>query len=150
MNPVNEREIRVSRWLNAPIDLVWEVWINPDHIKSWWGPLKFTTTISKMDVIPGGEWNLTLHSPDGMDYKNKSIFKEIIKHKLIVFDHISGPKFLATIKFNEENNKTHIDWHMLFESKEELDQIIKVFKADEGLKQNIDKLSEYLYTLTNS
>jgi len=140
-----DRELRISRLLNAPIDLVWEVWINPDHIKNWWGPNGFTNTIHDMDLKAEGEWNLTMHGPDGTDYKNKSIFKEIIPYKKIVYQHLS-PKFLTTVEFESRNEQTFMQWHMLFETKEEFIQVVKTFKADEGLKQNIDKLNMYLET----
>lgn len=143
-NSTANREIRLSRLLNAPIQLVWEVWTDPDHIKKWWGPNGFTNTITKMDIRPEGEWDLVMHGPDGTDYKNKSIFKEVVKHKKLVYEHVSTPKFIATIQFSETNGKTQLDWHMLFESEELFIQVVKAFKADEGLKQNGDKLSQYL------
>src|SRR5437762_5468671 len=62
-----DREINISRLLHAPIELVWEVWTNPEHIKNWWGPNGFTNTITKMEVEPGGEWDLVMHGPDGTD-----------------------------------------------------------------------------------
>jgi PhnB protein len=141
-----DREIRLSRQVNAPIELVWEVWTDPEHIKEWWGPNGFTNTISKMDVKENGEWDLVMHGPDGTDYKNKSIFKKIIKHKKIVYEHVSAPKFLATISFEARGEQTFIDWHMLFESKEQFIQVVKTFKADEGLRQNMEKLNHYLST----
>jgi len=141
----SDREIRISRLLDAPVELVWEVWTNPEHIKNWWGPNGFTNTITKMDLKPGGEWNLVMHGPDGTDFKNKSVFKEIVALEKIVFEHI-GPNFLATIEFKGNGNKTQLDWHMLFETKEEFIQVVKTFKADEGLKQNVEKLNNYLET----
>src|ERR1022692_1953015 len=93
-----DREISISRLFNAPVELVWEVWTNPDHIKNWWGPNGFTNTIHLMDLKKGGAWNLTMHGPDGADYKNESVFQEIIPLKKIVFQHKS-PNFTATIDF---------------------------------------------------
>jgi PhnB protein len=148
-SPTADRELIITRVLNAPIELVWEVWTNADHIKNWWGPNGFSNTISKMELKPGGEWNLVMHGPDGKDYKNKSVFKKIMKHKKIVYEHISGPKFTATIEFKSEKNKTHLKWHMLFETKEEFIQTVKTFKADEGLKQNISKLEAYISAQIN-
>lgn len=139
-----DREIVISRLLNAPVELVWKVWTQPEHIKNWWGPDGFSNTISKMDIKPGGEWDLVMHGPDGTDYKNKSVFKEIIKHKKIVYEHVSGPKFLATIEFEKQEDKTFLKWHLLFESKEEFIRTVKTFRADEGLKQNVVKLEAYL------
>ena len=146
-NNTADRELIVTRLLNAPIKLVWKVWTDPKHIAQWWGPTGFTNTISKMDVKPGGEWDLVMHGPDGTDYKNKSIFKEIVVHKKIVYDHVSGPKFVATINFEERGEQTFITWHMLFETAEEFIQVVKTFKADEGLKQNLVKLEAYLLTV---
>jgi uncharacterized protein YndB with AHSA1/START domain len=144
-----DREIVISRKLNAPVELVWEVWTKPEHIANWWGPDGFTNTITTMDVIPGGEWNLMMHGPDGTDYKNKSIFKEIVLYKKIVYEHISYPLFVATIDFEEQGEQTIINWRMLFESAEDLIKVVKTFKADEGLKQNINKLNLYLIGLSD-
>jgi uncharacterized protein YndB with AHSA1/START domain len=138
-----DREISISRLLNAPVALVWEVWTDPEHIKNWWGPNGFTNTITKMDVMPGGKWNLTMHGPDGTDYKNESTFKEVVVNKKIVFEHVH-PNFVATIEFEDRGAQTLISWHMLFETAELFIQVVKTFKADEGLKQNMEKLEVYL------
>jgi uncharacterized protein YndB with AHSA1/START domain len=143
-NTTADRELTITRLLNAPKELVWEVFTNPDHIKNWWGPNGFTNTISTMEVKAGGEWHLIMHGPDGTDYKNKSVFTEVVKYKKIAYQHVSAPKFLATITFEEQGNKTFITWHMLFESTEQFIQVVKTFKADEGLKQNVNKLEVYL------
>jgi len=143
-----DRELFITRLLHAPRELVWEVWTNPEHIKNWWGPDGFTNTIDKMEVKPGGIWEFVMHGPDGVDYKNKSIFKEIVKPERIVFEHVSGPKFLVTVNFITEGENTRIEWHMLFESKEQFEQVVKIFKADEGLKQNIAKLEKYLANIS--
>ncbi|MEP7142248.1 MAG: SRPBCC domain-containing protein [Ferruginibacter sp.] len=89
------------------------------------------------------------HGPDGTEYRNKSVFKEVVMHKKLVYDHISAPKFLATVEFVTRGDKTHIDWHMLFETKEQFLQVVKTFKAGEGLKQNIEKLNKYLQAQLN-
>ena len=57
-----------------------------------------------------------MHGPDGTDYKNISVFVEIVKPERIVFDHISGPKFRATVTFAEKAEKTEVVWRMLFET----------------------------------
>lgn len=145
----SDREIRISRLLNAPRELVWEVFTNPEHIKNWWGPTGFTSTIETMDVTPGGIWKFMMHGPDGKNYPNKSIYREIIKPERIVFDHVA-PNFTTTIELKEEGNQTLLSWHMLFESKELFEQVVKTFKADEGLKQNVEKLIAYLVPLTDA
>jgi uncharacterized protein YndB with AHSA1/START domain len=144
-----DRELIITRTLNAPRELVWEVFTNPEHIKNWWGPNGFTNTINIMEVKPGGVWDLVMHGPDGTNYKNKSIFKEVVKPLRIVYEHVSAPKFTATITFEADGNKTFLTWWMLFETAAEFHQVVKVFKADEGLKQNIERLEAYLQKCKN-
>jgi len=142
-NDVAERELRIERMLNAPIELVWEVWTDPEHIKNWWGPDGFTNTIHKMDVEEGGEWLLTMHGPDGRNYPNKSIFKEVILHKRIVYQHFN-PNFITTIEFEPQEDKTFMKWQMLFDTRELYETVVKTFGADKGLRENIVKLENYL------
>src|SRR5436853_1097296 len=90
-----DRELSIEHTFNAPIELVWQMFTDPNHIKNWWGPNGFTNTIFKMEVKPGGIWDFVMHGPDGTDYKNTSRYKEVVKPNRIVFDHTSGPKFTA-------------------------------------------------------
>ena len=143
---VENRQLRMKRMFKAPVELVWEAWTKPEHISKWWGPNGFTTTIHKMDFQEGGEWKLTMHGPDGTNYPNKSIYKEIIPFEKIVFEHIN-PHFFTTVIFTKHGEGTEIDWSMLFDSAEMLETIVKAHKADEGLKQNLEKLSAYLTKL---
>ena len=143
-NDTKDRELLITRLLNAPVELVWEVWTNPEHLAEWWGPNGFTNSISKMDIRPGGEWDLVMHGPDGTDYRNHSVFKEVIPFQKLVYEHLSGPHFVATIDFEAQGSKTFLRWHMLFDSKEIFQQTVVAFKADEGLKQNVEKLSLFL------
>ena len=141
-----DRELFLTRTLNFPIELVWEVWTNPEHIAQWWGPDGFTNTISTMDLQPGGQWNLVMHGPDGTDYTNKSIFKEVIENKKIVYEH-KAPNFIATINFEEQGEQTLLTWQMVFETRELFTQVVKAHNAAEGLKQNAVKLEAYLANL---
>jgi uncharacterized protein YndB with AHSA1/START domain len=143
----HDRELLLSRKINAPIELVWEVWTQPHHIAQWWGPNGFTNTITTMDVKPGGEWNLVMHGPDGTDYDNKSLFREVVLHKKIVYEHISYPHIIATITFEDEGEQTAINWHMLFDTAEDFIEVVKKHNAAEGQKQNIEKLNLYLSQL---
>jgi uncharacterized protein YndB with AHSA1/START domain len=143
MEKTETRELRISRTFKAPVELMWEVWTDPKHIANWWGPKGFANTIHSMDFRVGGEWKLTMHGPDGTDYANRSIFKEIIPLKKIVFEHFN-PAFTTTVIFESKGTETLIDWTMLFDTAEMRDIVVKAHKAGEGLKQNLDKLEEYL------
>ncbi len=140
----DSKSLLVSRLLNAPVELVWEVWTNPEHLKHWWGPTGFTNTIHQMNVVERGVWELIMHGPDGTDYRNESVFTKIIPLKKIVYEHTTAPKFVATITFEGKGKQTQLTWHMEFESAQQLEQVVKVFKADVGLIQNIDRMEQHL------
>src|SRR5688500_17035285 len=82
-----DREIVVTREFDAPRELVWEAWTQPQHVAQWWGPRGFTNTIHEMAVKPGGVWRLTMHGPDGTDYPNKIVFTEVVKPARLVYEH---------------------------------------------------------------
>src|SRR6185312_10531333 len=73
----SDREIIISRVVDAPRELVWQAWTDPKHVVKWWGPRGFSDTTRKMDFRVGGVWEHTMHGPDGTNYPNKSTFKEI-------------------------------------------------------------------------
>jgi uncharacterized protein YndB with AHSA1/START domain len=143
-NDTNDRELSLSRTLNAPIELVWEIFSSPEHISNWWGPDGFTNTIHLMEFKPGGRWHFTMHGPDGTDYDNEDVFTEIIEHRKIVFDHVSQPHHTTTITFEAQGDKTHLTWYMLFDSTEQFELVAKKYGAVEGLHQNIARLELYL------
>lgn len=142
-NDTANRELRITKVLSAPVDLVWEVWTNPEHIAKWWGPNGFTTIIHKMDVAEGGEWRLTMQGTDGKNYPNKSVFIEIVQLKKIVYQHFN-PNYITTIVFEHEEKETLVNWTVLFETTELFETVVKVFKADQGLHENAEKLENYL------
>ena len=146
---MENRQLSITRTLSAPIDLVWEVWSNPEHIAQWWGPEGFTNTIKVMDFKEQGEWKFTMHGPDGTNYPNRSIFKEIVPYKKIVFEHFN-PHFITTVLFEDRGEETLMNWTVVLDSAEILRALIKSHKADEGLKQNAGKLEKYLSELKSS
>lgn len=144
MENTKDRELLLTRVLDAPVELVWEIWASPEHIAQWWGPEGFTNTIHYMDFRTGGDWEFTMHGPDGTDYKNKNTFVEVVENQRVVYEHVFAPKHLTTVTFEARGDKTLLTWHMVFESKEQLEQVVKVFKADVGLQQNVGRMNQYL------
>src|SRR5258706_2724536 len=84
---VGDRGIRGMCVFDAPRELVWKVWTEPEHIGMWWGPDGFTTTTHKMEVKAGGVWRFVMHGPDGRDYQNKITFIEVVKPERLVYKH---------------------------------------------------------------
>lgn len=147
----SDREIVISRTFEAPRELVWEAMTNPKHVVNWWGPRGFSTTIEHMDVRPGGSWKHTMRGPDGTNYPNKSVFKEVVKPERIVYSHGGGREdgpgasFVATWLFEAvSETKTQVTIRMVFPTTEARDFVIKEFGAVEGGKQTLMRLSEHL------
>ena len=143
------RELSITRLLNAPPELVWEVWTKPEHITNWWGPVGFSTTTHEMNVKPGGVWRFMMHGPDGKDYPNKIVFIEVVKPELLVYkhsgeDHTEDVRFHVTVTFERQGHKTKLTMHSLFESPEELERVIREYGAKEGMQQTINRLEEYV------
>jgi len=146
-----DREIVITRVVDAPRELVWQVWTDPAHVVKWWGPNGFTTTIERMDVRPGGVWKHIMHGPDGVDYPNSSVFKEVIEPERIVYSHGGGKQggpgahFVATWTFEAlAGDKTRVTIHMVFPSAVERDLVVKEYGAIEGGRQTLERLGEYL------
>ncbi|MFX3626114.1 MAG: SRPBCC domain-containing protein [bacterium] len=144
---LNDTTLSVERIIDAPIEMVWRAWTEPDLIKEWWGPDGYSTTILKMEVRTEGVWELIMHGPDGTDFSNYTVFKEIVKHEKIVYRHESEPKFTTTALFKAIGSKTEMVWTMVFDTKEDLEGAIKNYGASEGLAQNIIKLENFLKQL---
>ena len=149
INETASRELSITRLLNAPQELVWEVWTKPEHITHWWGPVGFSTTIHEMSIKPGGVWRFIMHGPDGRDYPNKIVFIEVVKPELLIYKHTGEDdtediKFHVTVNFEKQGNKTKLTMHSLFESAEELERVIKEYGAKEGMVQHLNRLEEYV------
>lgn len=147
----SDREIVLSRIVNAPRELVWQAWTDPQHVVKWWGPRGFSDTTKKMDFRVGGVWEHTMHGPDGTNYPNKSTFKEIVPRERIVYSHGGGREqgpgatFVATWTFETvEGNKTKLTGRMVFPTADMRELVVREFGAIEGGRQTLERLSEHL------
>ncbi len=147
MENSEDRSLRIIRTLKAPVEQVWKVWTDPAHVPNWWGPDGFTTTIHIMDINKGGEWKLTLHAPDGTNYPNRSTFTQIVPLEKIAFEHFN-PHFFTTVIFKAEGDQTQMEWTMIFDSTQIFETVVKAHQADQGLRQNVEKLENYLSELS--
>jgi len=82
-----ERELVSSRVLNASRQQVFRAFKEPQRLARWCGPKDFRSTVHQFDFRPGGRWELTLHGPDGTDYKNEYFAVEIVEPERIVISH---------------------------------------------------------------
>lgn len=144
----SERELVMTRVINAPRELVFTVWTDPKHIVHWWGPNGFTNTIHEMTVKPGGTFLLTMHGPDGTDYPNKIVYDQVVKPEKLTWSHGSDNeddpgRFNVTVTFEAQGQKTLITMRMVFLTKEAKDMVIEKHGAIEGNNQTMNRLEEY-------
>lgn len=145
----SERELVIRRLFQAPRNLVFHVWTQPEHVAKWWGPTGFTNTVQEMEVKPGGTWRFVMHGPDGKDYPNKIVYQEVVEPEKLVFFHGSDvendpEQFIVTVTFEQEGTQTAVTMRMLFPTKEQLDKVVQEYGAIEGNKQTMDRLEQHL------
>ncbi|WP_455221634.1 SRPBCC family protein [Kaarinaea lacus] len=128
-----------QRTIDAPVEMVFGAFSNPDLLAQWWGPNGFTNTFKEFDLKKDGYWRFTMHGPDGKNYPNESRFIEVISNEKVVIEHFSGHHFILTITFNSTGNTTIVGWKQLFDTVEHYQKITEfVSQANE---QNLDRLS---------
>jgi uncharacterized protein YndB with AHSA1/START domain len=146
----SDREFTLSRLLNAPRALVWEVITDPTQITHWFGPEGFRTTTHSFDLRVGGSWRFTMHGPDGVDYFNKQVFREVVPGERLVYYHTGGLEnedeggFAASIVLADEGKKTRITLNSTFPNAEVLRQMTEQYGVVEGGKQHLARLAAYL------
>ncbi len=150
--PADEPVIAFERLLDAPRELVWQVWTDAKHLANWWGPDGFSITSHAMRVAPGSRWDFTMHGPDGKDWENKIVYHEVVRPERLVYSH-GDPgdpdQFHVTITFAAEGRKTRLTMHSRFPSLAIRDHLIRTVHAVEGGTQTLNHLEAYLATLAN-
>jgi uncharacterized protein YndB with AHSA1/START domain len=140
-------EIRITRIYDAPVEVVWDAWTDPDQVAQWWGPRGFTLTTHSKDLRPGGSWSYTMHGPDGVDYPNKTLYLEVEEHARLVYDHGGNddrpPLFRVTVLFSDVDGKTRMDMTMALPTPEAAEETRKFIKKAGG-DSTWDRLAEYL------
>ena len=140
-----------TRILDAPRDLVWEVWTTPAHLKEWWGPNGFSVTTKSMNVAPGKIWDSVMHGM-GRDFDNKVEYIEVIKPSMMSYKHFGESEdydFMVSVLFEEVEGKTLLTLKSIFKSKAIIEELNRKVNAIEGGKQTLNRLENYLKTLVN-
>jgi len=140
---MSDCEIISSRIFNATPLSLFNAWEDPALLKQWWGPKGFTNTFHQFNFEPNGMWDFTMHAPDGTDYNNENVFKEVIKPSRIAFKHLEPHHtFTATITLEPLGDKTKFTFCMCFESAAEC-QKVKPFIIPAN-EENFDRLENVL------
>jgi len=84
-NTANETErMVITRIFDAPRELVWKAWTDPQYVMQWWGPKGFTAPVCKIDFRVGGKFLCCMRSPDGQEGWNAGEYHEIVPYERIV------------------------------------------------------------------
>ena len=142
-----DKEIRIVRVYDAPVEAVWDAWTDPQQVAQWWGPRGFTLTTHSKDLRPGGNWRYTMHGPDGVDFPNVTIYHEVETYSKLVYDHGGSddkpPMFRVTVLFSQIDGKTRMDMTMTLPTAEAADETRSTIKKYSG-NSTWDRLAEYL------
>jgi uncharacterized protein YndB with AHSA1/START domain len=141
-----ERELVITRAFDARRELVWKAWTERDLVLQWLGPKGFTATEFEMDARPGGSWHSRMRGPDGKEYSNRGVVREVVEPERLVFtfawdneDGSPGREMLISITFADRGGATEMTFAQAeFESTEDRDG------HREGWSESFDKLAAFL------
>ncbi len=161
-----DRELVVTRVLDAPRELVWKALTEPDRLERWWGPKGFTSKVHKLELRPGGIFLYSQRTPDGREMWGKWVYREIVAPERLVSvssftdekgNSIPHPlipnwplEILGTSTFTERQGKTTMVVRMVPVNATESER--KTFEdhlnwMEEGFDGTLEKLDKYLASL---
>ncbi len=146
----SDREIVMTRIFDAPRELLFKAYTDPQIIPQWWGPKGLTTSVDKMDVRPGGAWRFVQLGPDGIQYAFRGVYREIVAPERLVYtfewEGMPGHVLIETVTFDEHGGKTKLTATALFHTTEERDGMLKS-GMEGGARDSMDRLAELLETM---
>jgi len=117
--PVAEREVTITRVLDAPRELVFSMWTDVKHLAAWWGPHSYDIPFCEADPRPGGKILIHMRAPDGGVHPMGGVYNEVAPHERIVFtsyvDLPDGTRVLEarnTVQFEAVGRKTKVTLHV--------------------------------------
>jgi uncharacterized protein YndB with AHSA1/START domain len=144
-----ERELVITRVIDAPRALVFKAWTQPEQVARWWGPKGYTTISCQMDIRPGGAYRVCMRSPQGVDHWKQGVYREIAPPERIVFTFAwedakgkPGHELLTTVTFVEQDGKTKLTLHQVnFETTERRDD------HRGGWTSCLERFADYITTI---
>lgn len=161
MNP-NELEIIAEpgqptiltrRMVNAPRELVWEVFTNPAHLRRWWGPRFLELVICEVDLRVGGSYRFVHRAPDGQEFGFRGVYREIIRPERIVntyiFELMPDHEALQTLVLEEHAGQTLVLTSTLHQSVADRDGHLAA-GMEVGMRDTYARLDELLVAIQNA
>jgi uncharacterized protein YndB with AHSA1/START domain len=142
-----KQEIVITQLYNAPRELVFKAYTDPNLISKWWGPKRYTTIVDKMDVRPGGIWRFINRDKDGAEYAFHGVYHEVSPPMRLVytfeFEGMPGHVSFETVMLEEQDGKTKVTDKVVFQSVEDRDMMVKT-GMKEGATESMERFSELL------
>lgn len=146
-------EVVITRDFDAPRELVFKAFTDPELVAQWWGPNSVTTVVDQMDVSFGGKWRYVQRDADGSEYAFRGVYHQVRAPERLVytfeFEPLEGHVLLETITFEERDGKTHMIDHSVFQSVEDRDGMV-ASGMEHGAAESMDRLEQILTTLQQS
>ncbi len=143
-----DRDLVLTRIFDAPREVVFKAWTEPERLRRWWGPKGFTNPVCEVDVRPGGAIRIHMRGPDGVVYPMTGVFHEIVEPERLVFsssalDKNGNPLFevLTTVTFSEHGGKTKLTLHASVE-KATAEGAPHLAGMEQGWNQTLDRLAQ--------
>ena len=91
----DHHDLVLERTLDAPIDLVWTAYTDPDHLKQWFAPRPYQITECELDLKPGGTFRIRMTGPDGFDtgHGNAGCVLEVVEGRKLAWTSALGPGY---------------------------------------------------------
>ncbi|WP_042472930.1 SRPBCC family protein [Bacillus ndiopicus] len=159
----NERVLILERVFDAPRDLLFKMFKEPEHLKHWWGPKGWDMPVCNVDFRPGGVWHYCMKCVDesqgqffGMESWGKGIYKEIIEPEKISYtDYFSDaegklddslPATEITLEFVDLDGKTKLINRAEYASAENLKTVMDMGML-QGITETWDRLNDFVLSL---
>ena len=149
-----DRELIIERIFDAPRDVVFKAWTDPEHLARWWGPNGCTLAVCETDFRPGGGWRFCMRLPDGFEEWQEGVYREIVEPERIVFTYSfpkgsrgfteesagkPGHQTIVTVNFSDHGGKTKLTLHQaVFETAAVRDDHVR------GWNEALDHLASYV------
>jgi uncharacterized protein YndB with AHSA1/START domain len=142
-----EREIRIERVFDAPRDVVFATYTDPDLIPEWWGPRDTVAVVEEMDVRTGGDWRFLVRTSDGSETSFRGTYREVDPPNRIVqtFEWQGMPGYVSveTATFEELGDRTKVTTTSIFHTAEEREGMLQS-GMERGLTETYERLDEVL------
>jgi len=147
-----DREIHIERVFDAPRDLVFATFTDPQLIPEWWGPRDGTTVVDEMDVRAGGSWRFITADCDGNETAFRGTYREVTPPERLVqtfeWEGMPGHVCIETAVFEDLGDRTRVINTSLFHTTEERDGML-ASGMERGLNETYARMDELLARLAS-